>query len=130
MGEPVPVTCAEEVPPERIRASLECYRWLFGEDDDETPAEPRPEPAGPHEPEPDPWEGSAFEDVVPESQWHQAASPRTAAAVRARVLELAQSAGDEEYEGAVEELRAAPWVGDEFKDRIFERAAELRREAG
>lgn len=110
------------------RRRKEGFEWLFGEGEgeDRPPPDLEPEP----EPEPEAWEGSAFEDVVPADRWGGVVDPPVAAKVRARLLELARSAGEEEYGAAVVELRRAPWVGEAFKERVLEKAAELRREAG
>lgn len=46
------------------------------------------------------------------------------------MLEIAGGAGEAEYGAAVGELRAAPWVGEGFKETVISKAEDLRREAG
>jgi hypothetical protein len=112
----------------------EGYAWLFGEEDqdpppaDAAPVQDAPEPEP--EPERDPWEGSAFADVVPHEAWGDLADGKVAAAIRVRLLQVAGEAPEAEYEAAVEELRRAPWVGEGFKESVIGKAEQMRREAG
>lgn len=103
----------------------EGYEDLF---DGETRGRRRPKPKE----EPDPWESSAFGDIVPHEEWGRPASPSTAAAIKARLLDLAVSDGEagETYTAAVVELRASAWVGEPFKKRVIAEAELIREQNG
>ncbi len=109
---------------EQARERRRGYEWFFDH------ASNRSRPQGPVEddaPESEPWEHSPFAGVVPPEHWGRMSTPEVAGAIRRRMVHLAADGDADEYRRAREELRAAPWVGDLFKERVIARCDELIR---
>lgn len=110
---------------EEVRKRRRDYEWFF---DHYPERRPLARPAEDEAPDPEPWEGSPFAGVVPPELWLQPATSRIAGAIRRRIEDIAAAGDAEEYRRAREELYAAPWVGEPFKERVIARCDELMRD--
>lgn len=111
---------------EQARERRRDYEWFFDRASNRSHPE---QPAERDALEPQPWEGSPFVGVVSTEQWWRPVTSAVAGAISRRMADLATAGDADEYRRARDELYAAPWVGDSFKERVIARCDEwIRRE--